>query len=814
MRYGYNHTIGVVLFFLLFIVGGITSCYGQTSPNTPSGYSIDVTTGNLITNSGLTSTSGWTTSGMAGSPTPDGYIFSYSSGTVYQTINAANIPVSYQNTSAVFITGISYGFQYRFQCAQSIGLACETGTVQDTLNSTFTYYNKDGTVAYTAYYGLGTKNQTDGNPAYNPIWQSLAETYTFTGAKTLSDIGYARLSITGMDGGFWACNPNCYGPQIKNAYMNVNYSVDPCILNPAFNSGCPGFQNIIQGVKTPTFYNSYNIAQSLPHIGGGVVLHGYEYGFNWWNFGSCYAAFLFWCTDWRTDGGGTVNFRITDSSNNVMFNNSWYREGNNQSGSYNSRYLFTESRNTLDMGRVDWWVTGGWNNFAVFGWTKPIWTPDPCYTNGLYSPNCTNFKETLNQVIVDVKEQQEKIASLSSSTITPTSSITTTINNPITTNPSVSVVTEVSETTKATTTNVSTQMQKQDSTSLALDIIGKNKEREKNIAMSASQSAVRDAAEKASVSVKESLSVAQEAVSTSTKSLEETTVKEVARTITETRPTQQTQILLVPGSNTTAVSMQRQQQIQEDKNAEKQQDASVVTIQIVNTLPTLTPSNIPNFENGLPLLRPAQETAIKQEQPVVSYAPSAQQIPETIQEQKPEIFVTQQPVLPVLLPASPTQTIVETTQQISQPIVSSNQPIIQNIPEQPQIQPSTIASIAPVINVEVQQMPSNFLTNKADPINELIEQKINTNTEQGSGTKTQTVKSNVQDNDAAAGVSINTIAVTPVGFNAYNIALTDAAFYAPKEIYRNQKVVDNVRLLRQLASDRLHQQMVDQQYRR
>ncbi|NDG31763.1 hypothetical protein EB118_17045, partial [bacterium] len=73
---------------------------------------------------------------------------------------------------------------------------------------------------------------------------------------------------------------------------------------------------------------------------------------------------------------------------------------------------------------------------------------------------------------------------------------------------------------------------------------------------------------------------------------------------------------------------------------------------------------------------------------------------------------------------------------------------------------------------------------------------------------------NVQDNDAAAGVSINTIAVTPVGFNAYNIALTDAAFYAPKEIYRNQKVVDNARLLRQLASDRLHQQMVDQQYRR
>jgi hypothetical protein len=72
----------------------------------------------------------------------------------------------------------------------------------------------------------------------------------------------------------------------------------------------------------------------------------------------------------------------------------------------------------------------------------------------------------------------------------------------------------------------------------------------------------------------------------------------------------------------------------------------------------------------------------------------------------------------------------------------------------------------------------------------------------------------VQDNDAAGGVSINSIAVTPVGFNAYNVALRDVAFYAPKEIYRNQRTVDNVRALRQLASDRLHQEMVDQQYRR
>ena len=43
--------------------------------------------------------------------------------------------------------------------------------------------------------------------------------------------------------------------------------------------------------------------------------------------------------------------------------------------------------------------------------------------------------------------------------------------------------------------------------------------------------------------------------------------------------------------------------------------------------------------------------------------------------------------------------------------------------------------------------------------------------------------------------------------------LADAAFYQPREIYRNQRVVDNARVLRGLGTDRLHQQMVEQQYK-
>ena len=146
--------------------------------------------------------------------------------------------------------------------------------------------------------------------------------------------------------------------------------------------------------------------------------------------------------------------------------------------------------------------------------------------------------------------------------------------------------------------------------------------------------------------------------------------------------------------------------------------------------------------------------------------------------------------------------------QLNQPTFTSSQ-LSNNLQNQ------QLAMINPLANqlVETPTTRSSFLTNRTDPINIVLDNRVNQDDKQ-QNTTMQTVKSNVQDNDAAAGVSIDSIARTPVGFNNYMIALKDVAFYAPKEIYRNQKTVDNVRALRQLASDRLHQEMVDQQYKR
>ena len=78
------------------------------------------------------------------------------------------------------------------------------------------------------------------------------------------------------------------------------------------------------------------------------------------------------------------------------------------------------------------------------------------------------------------------------------------------------------------------------------------------------------------------------------------------------------------------------------------------------------------------------------------------------------------------------------------------------------------------------------------------------------------VKRNVQPNEVAGGVDINNIATQPKGYDLYSqMTLKDASFYKPEDIYKNQRTVDNVRLLRglQSGSDRLHQDMVDQQYK-
>ena len=108
---------------------------------------------------------------------------------------------------------------------------------------------------------------------------------------------------------------------------------------------------------------------------------------------------------------------------------------------------------------------------------------------------------------------------------------------------------------------------------------------------------------------------------------------------------------------------------------------------------------------------------------------------------------------------------------------------------------------------------NSMLTDRTNPLNDYVEYKSAAPAQLGN--TGPLVNKDAGNNEIASGVDIAKMALAPAGYTSYlNFTLRDASFYAPKEVYKNQANVDNARAFRSLANDRVHQQLVDQQYRR
>jgi hypothetical protein len=103
-----------------------------------------------------------------------------------------------------------------------------------------------------------------------------------------------------------------------------------------------------------------------------------------------------------------------------------------------------------------------------------------------------------------------------------------------------------------------------------------------------------------------------------------------------------------------------------------------------------------------------------------------------------------------------------------------------------------------------QQGNTNF-ENKANSITALQEQRVDNN---------ETVKNKGDVSELAGGVDLTKLTTLPTGYTAYlSLTIKDSPFYDIKEVYKNQVNVDNARALRQMSSDRLHQQLINLQYK-
>ena len=117
------------------------------------------------------------------------------------------------------------------------------------------------------------------------------------------------------------------------------------------------------------------------------------------------------------------------------------------------------------------------------------------------------------------------------------------------------------------------------------------------------------------------------------------------------------------------------------------------------------------------------------------------------------------------------------------------------------------------VELPVQTASFNGISKAGNPLSEMMMQQrfemMQSNVEQ----RGSSVNRNVQPNELAGGVDVASMALQPKGYELYSFVIKDSTFYPPKEVYRNQKVIDNVMVLRQMSSDRLHQEMVDSQYK-
>ena len=294
--------------------------------------------------------------------------------------------------------------------------------------------------------------------------------------------------------------------------------------------------------------------------------------------------------------------------------------------------------------------------------------------------------------------------------------------------------------------------------SLIMSTISKIQENDK----ATQKAAVQNASQQVALSVSKSQEQAASVVS-SLNSMSEASSQSSSQTTTQQTNQQVTQSISMPGQQVTqSVSSQQQQQTTQQ-----------ITQQVVNINSTIVNSSASIVNSS------AQSAPV-----IISSAPMTQG-------------------------RTVSTYTAPNMQSMGVSYTLFTQPMIPTAQVQPTYSPpSNISGDVPVLQ-------TNTSMSRTNPLAEMMESRNLFSTNQVEQ-KQETVNRNVQMNELAGGVDIASIANIPKGYDVYTtISLVDAKFYKLEEIYKNQNNTDNVRVLRGLTggSDRLHQEMIDQQFK-
>lgn len=529
-----------------------------------------------------------------------------------------------------------------------------------------------------------------------------------------------------------------------------------CGPQPYFNNGSFNFSYGLTDV-----YQIANIAAALPNSGTGLRVNGYNFTFmakngNGWDNGQ--TDYLSAYVNFFGKNGQSVRYDYYDL--NYKFD--WTMFGYSKT--------FDTPFATKDLSTVQYGFVGGDSNFWAGPYGPEIqnvgfslkYSVDPCFNNPLYNPTCPGYLEALAKL--NPQPTYTTTDPIASTATSPGVTTTTTVNADAT-NPTVTVVSTPIQPTTQNTTNTTQTINSPRLTSnsndssginIGLSVVAKNREREQAIVSQTVQNALSISANAANDSQKEALSVASQSSQNSQTfaSTQRNTESKESNTNQNNVPIMSTQ-----NSSTNVLNLLVGPQTQAgNTNINGQQNQLNVSTNLI----TVT--------------RPSQATQTQEVNNNVSLM-SFSLLPENRQ----------------------TNTTTQTIQNLEE-----------NKTNYSLYRPNVISTTNEVQST----ITSNFLTDRTNPLNQATENRI-VMPETNVARTGPAVNRDVASNELAGNVDINRMALAPVGYNDYlNMTLRDAAFYAPKEIYRNQRVIDNARALRQLSSDRLHQEMVEQQYRR
>ena len=569
--------------------------------------------------------------------------------------------------------------------------------------------------------------------------------------------------------------------------------------------------------------------------------------------------------------------QLTNSNNQSLFSKNHTLTGDGTSGSVSGQYLLPSSLNQTSLGNIRLYGNASGTGSSIGNFSASlIYTADPCVSNPLYNASCSGYAVAYAKNMLLGSTVASASGPVTSSSSTAMSSNTGQVDqsqgntqpeqtqqnqqqtqqtqqqsspspqqdanqnpsvaqdNPAQPSPTQAGPAPTSPQPAGGPPQTSTASAPQQGgpsgggpSKLAMSVVKSAQAKDQAVQAAAVQQASKafdNAVQSATATSNLAISMNQDmsansATAAATFASQSTQASQQTATQTSQSSQQTQQVNGVQQQQNTRV-MQQAQQTQQEVQTTQQAFSNLVQLQppqqIVQQVETQTAAIVK---------MPAPQQEVQQVQ--TQSNGSVVQIQQAAYTPPPQQQETQSTAVTMLKP--PTPSSVEVTPQASSgtglsvnrnpfgynPLASFNLSSMMPAPVQtaPVYQPRLQERIMEVEAPQVQVASFSGMGKVGNPLSEMMMQQRFEMMQENVQQQTSTVNRNVQPNDLAGGVDLASMALQPKGFEAYGFVLKDAAFYEPKEVYKGQTVIDNARALRQLSSDRLHKEMVDQQYK-